>query len=457
MEKAEGQLSSVPSFSVAVFLLESPSSSLEEKLNALRFLQHFVENESLDTFTDKIRVNQLVLDNVMWILHREDLIPDLRRRQLIKAECFLMLARVLESKSLFGGTKVEQCESVSEKEFSSSNNGMISHKHQSYLSSTVHDPTKDLYHSLSLKKDPLKVGKYDVVKMMSSRCIALEDEPDGTISKQKNSSLTEPTTESNVDSTETRSSVSAGSLGKSLIGEKSIEMARKINKYSSMKLHGRKKNIPRQSVLSGASIEGEPVRFRGVNSNNFLATDMHLGYQKSRLWVPFAGSGSIVIVLIVLSHSIIDINHDMLPKPRPRGYKELQVERITEDYMKMRALMSYVGDNVAPFNFKGEKAMGSFVTRKTEKMLTNNNSYSDIIKEAVLLWSPLFGATPPHWATNKKKQDSSVAVLSKVTSLKNTVRSEQISRQQKEMAIEGARSILITKGSLRRLLRNELI
>jgi hypothetical protein len=183
-----------------------------------------------------------------------------------------------------------------------------------------------------------------------------------------------------------------------------------------------------------------------------------------------------------------DINHDLLPQARPRGYKELQAERITEDFLKMRALMSYVGDTVMPFKFKGDKAIGSYVTRKSP-MLTSSHAYSDAIKEAVQLWSPLFGATLPLWAMNRKQVstqarpstrqltsqiDSAVASLlpppaplrtgvrisqglsSKVKTLQSVVKNEQINDRQKKMAIEGAQSILITKGSLKRLLRNEL-
>lgn len=180
-----------------------------------------------------------------------------------------------------------------------------------------------------------------------------------------------------------------------------------------------------------------------------------------------------------------DINHDLLPKARPRGYKELQAERITEDFLKMRALMSYVGDTVMPFTFKGDKAIGSYVTRKTP-MLTSSHAYSDAITEAVQLWSPLFGATLPLWAKNRKQKrgrqtnemTSQIATaiasippppapersLSTVLTgsqtkekiLQNIAKNDHINEKQRRLAMEGAQSILITKGSLKRLLRNEL-
>ena len=179
----------------------------------------------------------------------------------------------------------------------------------------------------------------------------------------------------------------------------------------------------------------------------------------------------------------------MIPKPRPRGYRELQAERITQDFLKMRALLSYVGDTVLPFDFRGDKAIGSYSIRKAP-MMANPQSYEKAVKEAVQLWTPLFGATIPQWADNRREKvlqhsrdtrelrnqianaaasitpppapkqkpvKISKKLESKVKAIKNVVRNDRIREQQKRMAIEGAESILITKGSLRRLLRNELI
>lgn len=274
---------SIVSIPTAVVVLETPSSSIDERLNALRFIQQFVENgQEISSFTDKIKINQLVLDNVMLVLHREDLIVDLRRRQLIRAECFLMLARVLESKSLFGGTKVEHSEnSISEHD--------VSTHEKEYLNSTVHDASKDLYHKVSLKKDPLKFGgKFDIFKRTKSSIddsISMAERTDDTTDEEVTHSVT------------LRSSLSAGSsVPTSTLSRKkdslfSSSLTKPPNKYNLHKEDGRIRTLPRQSVISGGVLQREPVKFQGVSSYDIATTDKRVGYQKSRLWVPHTGSG----------------------------------------------------------------------------------------------------------------------------------------------------------------------
>lgn len=269
-------------------ILETPSSSIDDRLNALRFIQQYVENgQEISTFTDKIKINQLVLDNVMLILHREDLIPDLRRRQLIRAECFLMLARVLESKTLFGGTEVEQSES-SDRIDISTREKQRKEKVDSYSNSTVHDPSKDLYHTLSQKKDPLKFGgKYDIFKYdprtMESRDDNAAEVPSGNEDENEISSIGDASL---------RSSNSAGSMSfKKHNALFATSIAKSPNKYNAQKEDGHKRN-PRQTVISGAVLDHEPVGFQGVSPYDVATIDKRIGYQKSRLWVPHSGSGN---------------------------------------------------------------------------------------------------------------------------------------------------------------------
>jgi len=272
-------MSTVVSFPTAVVVLETPSSSIDERLNALRFIQQFVETgQEISNFTDKIKINQLVLDNVMLILHREDLIIDLRRRQLIRAECFLMLARVLESKTLFGGTQVEQSESSNRLD-QSTREKQRNDKEESYLNSTIHDPSKDLYHSMSQKKDPLKVGgKYAIFNNMKA---SQDDTARGT-----------DVTEIIDDTSSVRSSISAGSLSSKKHNSLFTEsISKSPNKYNLQKENGRKRNLPRQTVISGSTLEPEPVKFQGVSPYDMATTDKRIGYQKTRLWVPHSGTG----------------------------------------------------------------------------------------------------------------------------------------------------------------------
>ena len=79
----------------AVLALQTPSSSLHERIVALRQLRVYVgQHRELDEAT-RANINQLVLDNVLGIVLSEDRTTDLRRRQLLRTECFLMLASLL--------------------------------------------------------------------------------------------------------------------------------------------------------------------------------------------------------------------------------------------------------------------------------------------------------------------------------------------------------------------------
>lgn len=92
-------------FEEAVSLLESKSTSFECRFDALRYIQKYsdqLHDKSLNPAT-KIRLNQLLLRNIVSMVVNEERTPDLRKRQLIRTECFIMLTRILDSKSLFGG------------------------------------------------------------------------------------------------------------------------------------------------------------------------------------------------------------------------------------------------------------------------------------------------------------------------------------------------------------------
>ena len=131
----------------AVVILETPSSPLDARLKALRFIQTYVEAERLSSMVDRMKVNQLVLDSIMSLLNRDDLIPDLRKRQLIRTECFIMLAKMLESKSLFAGAKSMDDSQVSYAEDKDvSKSGKVVTLHESRDDAALHMTTADRPH-----------------------------------------------------------------------------------------------------------------------------------------------------------------------------------------------------------------------------------------------------------------------------------------------------------------------
>jgi hypothetical protein len=95
----------INSYEPYLLTLQSSSSSVEDKIIALRYLYNFInKSNNLDTFT-RLRINQVVYESVLELTMTEERTPDLRKRQLIRTECFLILANILESNCLFGDTK----------------------------------------------------------------------------------------------------------------------------------------------------------------------------------------------------------------------------------------------------------------------------------------------------------------------------------------------------------------
>jgi hypothetical protein len=98
-----------------IFLLKSPSSSIEDRVGALRALNDFVKTASTDAqhaswIVDTYHrqgLNQLILDNVLKILLIDDRAANQHKKQLIRAELFLILANMLGSSNLFEGYEAQ--------------------------------------------------------------------------------------------------------------------------------------------------------------------------------------------------------------------------------------------------------------------------------------------------------------------------------------------------------------
>ena len=89
----------------AVLILQTTSSSYDDRISALRFLHLYLEDEKPHNTLYHRRINQLVMDNVMQMIMNEDRTADTRKRQIFRTECFIILASLLGSDSLFGSIK----------------------------------------------------------------------------------------------------------------------------------------------------------------------------------------------------------------------------------------------------------------------------------------------------------------------------------------------------------------
>jgi hypothetical protein len=194
----------------------------------------------------------------------------------------------------------------------------------------------------------------------------------------------------------------------------------------------------------------------------------------------------------------------MLPAPRKKpnasGQHISSSEQIVQDYLQMKALLSYVGDLVMPFDTSKRTKPGR---KNGADMPVDPDRYQEAVKEAVSIWTPLVGVHLPKWLQQKKKpplhvistmsQNESVTAsetASLVTKEKSAlvgndtasgVYSKELSLpasnlvpkrkppvpitaptaprtvQQEESIASEMRSVLLTKSSLRKVLRDEVI
>ena len=84
------------------YILQSRTSTVGDRIAALRSLkQHLEENKSIDSYNQK-RIKQLILDNVLQMILSEERVTNIVKRQLVRTELFLILAKLLDSNALFG-------------------------------------------------------------------------------------------------------------------------------------------------------------------------------------------------------------------------------------------------------------------------------------------------------------------------------------------------------------------
>lgn len=88
----------------ALLVLSSQDSELGARLQALRYLHSYLHSESSRALGSNLRrkINELVMNNILSIAMSDDRTANLTRRQMVRTECFVMLASLLDSNVLFG-------------------------------------------------------------------------------------------------------------------------------------------------------------------------------------------------------------------------------------------------------------------------------------------------------------------------------------------------------------------
>jgi hypothetical protein len=355
--------------SEAIYHLQTPSSSIATRINSLRFLQFYLEQEEIiiSSVTDRIKINQLILDNILLIINCEDLISDLRRRQLVKTECFLLLAKVLNSKSLFagvsvgigipqttergGGGGVRMSVDDSSVQFQSSRSGpgtatgtgtgsrvekrelvntaKRGERNQQRIQTTGNRETEmergregagGGEGEVEVEEDEILQQRYQ--KRISKKKILQENSQLSRSTSQLPSSSSPEILSRTSGRSMSRPSLSSSSTSSSAavvpVQIKPVSVSASVSQHPDLFTSQLKKIVasstsgsvhhndngnitslwkqksslyqPRQSVMIGSRLKGEHL-VPGVDPQNHLQIDKQLGYQKSRLWVPFNGPG----------------------------------------------------------------------------------------------------------------------------------------------------------------------
>jgi hypothetical protein len=471
----------------------------------------------------------------------DDNTADLRRRQLIRAECFLILGNLLGSNVLFGDAfkKIEennkhnelvqsanqkqrklneqldiQQQQIQQLQFENDNNDNIdidsstnddnenintataikspirqsvsahSYDRNSPKNSPNNSPTKSSIASLDLHNKSIlqEIGSSSpsVVPLPGSptrrpaagppggwvRDHTLTPTPEKNMNALKTKSFgNEENDSTKINSPEksimkkrlkkmlenaavTKALESPYAVGNKLITKKSLRASASEAKLDILKsaltphdqLKLERKFRPRPSVFFGSNYENDDY-YPGIEQDDWISQDKKLGYQKSRMWVPVPKMG---------------INASLAPAHRPLG--GLKPDKVVEEYLQMRALISYVGDLVTLKTEKRLNDLGKeFITGGLESRVkdkVNHLQFDNAIKEAIKIWTPLVGAHIPSWAQKKRNAFNSIE---DANSYVNMNENDEGFFDEGAGEQEGEIGIIFTKDSLRKLLRKEIL
>ena len=345
----------------AVLILQSGNERLETRINALRHLKSYVENnEFIDAYNRK-RINQLIIDNVMKVIIESSNEIDNFKRQLIRVEIFVLLSQILRSSSLFGA---ELTESVMY-QLNNLRPGTI--QNGSLMSNSDFEPRSVSAESGIPRADSQDDFESERMKKFQSRQAMREKLASQSLSKsvilfpskKKAKTFHDP-----VEALKNLKRESDFSLIKNTIHEKRPKM----ELYSKLK--------PRPSVLFDDKLHADSF-VPGTDPLNFYEQDRKLGYQKPRMWFPIPQ---------------LD-NAPSLLQP-----KKNDTNQVVEEYLKMKSMASYVGDLIVP--------PGS--VSHSKRAIVDSKRYSNALTEAMMMWTPILN-THKHPNGSKKRKISYIA------------------------------------------------
>jgi hypothetical protein len=387
---------------------------------------------------------------------------DLRKRQLIRTECFLILANLLDSKTLFGDVKAKI-------DANGLNTGGIPEVPSSSSSKPAQPPSAspaEATTATSITQPNGRMGRKkkvlvkDADTLTNNRGMFAAKSTTTMRSASAESGLEGPLDTGDLEDTDADGDEHDHERGEAETKGSPVDnrynrstasaMIGKINRKMSMKtmeavthtsqtdLALLKPLLLRKKKTAGSQKAKRMFRARpsmfyegtyekdniapGVDPTNWYEQDRRLGYQKSRMWFPVAGIG---------------VNGPMMPAPRAAA---IQPDAVVQEYLQMKALLSYVGDIIMPYDGnrkraddEDEESVDESVSEATDKLSSNLkvvakltkkkrhlqssttdrvtggvasrlegkvslDKYEEALKEAVAVWTPLMGAYIPAWA-----------------------------------------------------------
>lgn len=411
--------STTGTYEMALHVLQTSSSSFDARMESLRFLQSYVDGKLKVDANTRRRINQAVLEGVLEIVMTEERTSDLRKRQLMRTECFLILANLLDSQALFGDTE-KKLRDIFESNREREEEDLHNHDLSLWPSESSEDriPASKSAPRIVSTAGALNGAVMEEIDEAASPGFPLS--PLNSMSQLKTrSTVTFEETESEILGTAYRINGTFDKSKRRHKGKQTHKLEALERDTSDLSLikdkltyHPRlfvmdKKLKPRPSTFYDSEYENDTF-VPGLKPTDWYEQDKKLGYQKSRMWFPVAGLG---------------FDNDMAPPDRPGPEKQIMPDRVVHEYMQMKALLSYVGDVVAPYanpNVGGVAAANiplGGVSKRTHGAV-NPNLYKEALRQAVSVWSPLIGSHLPDWVRKKHRwtEDHSSAIKSKIAS-----------------------------------------
>lgn len=318
--------------SSSIFHIQNEHSSLEEKLSAIRRIYTYLkETDNLVDYYTKIKLNRLLINGISKLILKDDKLNN-EKRQFIRTELFLILLSALNSNSLFGEVNIN----------SSS------------------DDSKKLIYSVD--------DNVNQESQMNTKTNNLQARPSSHESVQsnnihKNKLFSNSLTSLSI-STKNNSNLGKQSPPLKLLEPIILDKRKKRNSKSNKFLK------PRASVFFQGKIESESF-VPGVDPYNFIEQDKKLGYQKPRMWFPTAQ---------------VATDGHLIPENRTGNKSRSDI--IVEEFLKIKALASYLGDLITPSDLNEIKSSNLI------DYFNKKNNMSRLIPQVLPSSASAFVSTP---------------------------------------------------------------